>query len=489
MLFALVTTVIIAWMRWLEAPSQPPAKPASRPAQRPVSRPPQGPAAARPEAVAEPEPKTATPETTVTPPDSTLQETPEVPDPSPKGPSIIRGERLGGGGLGDVYRAQFEGTEVALKIMKPADEDDEKQNEKRVRLFKREVELLADLDGKGTLPRLHSKKIYRDGGGRLFFLMELIQGETLKRQVNRGKLLSRPDEILPLVSATASGLAELHERHVIHRDLNPANIMLSPSGPRLIDVGVGRRLNPKRTATYAIYGTTAYLAPEMALGKPATTETDVFGWGLTMANALTGLHIYPDTDDSHILTDAAFARFDPAFFGALNDVAIQGPWHRSLVAIIKGCLSAHPHDRPSDGRDLQVAAGALQRVLPASMRPAQQRSDESLQRALGCNMIRGMSQHVANRLDDDDTLERLVAESVYRLLRLPPASEMLQRGIAAPVFHGLFIESVVPATHVGGDRFRSPVYWEDQLRHEGLNVERTRDGLLVFSKLEIQEAR
>lgn len=492
--------VFIFYARPTTPQKKPPDRSASRPKQQPPARRPESAPAPAPRPPSSSSPAASSPAenkaSPASPPPSTgypfglLDDSPPVVTSSPgNGPSIIRGARLGGGGLGDVYRARIDGAEVALKVMKADEDDDRKQNETRLRLFKREVDLLADLDGRGTLPRLHHRKIYRDRhSGTLSFVMELIEGDTLRKQVNGGKLLSRPEEITLLVSATASAVAELHERHIIHRDLNPANIILSPTGPRLIDLGIGKRLTPKRTATHAIYGTPAYLAPEMALAEPATPETDVFGWGLTIANALTGRQIYNDADDRNIQVDAALAKFDPGFFEALNGVAVQSPWHLCLVSIIKGCLSANPQDRPKDGWDLQVAAKALQKVLPSTTGSSPQSSNKGLDRALALHMMRYMSETIMKR-SNGDNIEGFVAESLHRLLRLPLASMRLQRGIAAAVLYGVFVEALLPAGLQHNGRYRSPVYWEDSLRGQGLDVERTRDGLLVFFKPEMPEAR
>lgn len=484
-------------------PAQRPQKPgvqgAARPAQRPQAQPAQRPStkgtarrAERPQAQSVQKPST---KGTARPPQTDAEAlgdpTPAVPSSTASRPTVRRGGRLGGGGLGDVYRATFEGSEVALKVMK-ADEDSPKHHEKRLRLFTREVELLADLDGRGTLPRLHTKTMFRDAEGNPFFLMELIEGETLKKQVEGGKLLAGSGEISPLLLATSSALAELHERHIVHRDLNPGNVMLSSSGPRLIDVGVGKRLTPTTTSTYAVYGTPAYLSKEAALGQPPTTETDVFGWGLTIAFAVTGMNIYHDSEDRLLLVDAALATFDPVFFQMLDEVGNRSSWHRHMVSIIRSCVAEETHDRPKDGLDLLVAAKALEKVSPATPAHGSRVDHYISERSFARHLMRGMSEAIAARTDRSIPVTEFAAECLTRLLRIPFASAMLQRGIAPTFLNGVFIEPVVPAGPGGvhlQDPVRSPHFWESRLRELGMDVEQDKDGLLVFSKPEMQKAR
>lgn len=118
--------------------------------------------------------------------------------------------------------------------------------------------------------------------------MEFVPGETLARTIAATGPLS-PSEVAGLARGLIAGLAFLHERGVVHRDLKPSNIMLSPSGPRLIDLGIAEVDEATQlTRTGSIMGSTGWLAPEQIRGDGVGPATDVHAWALCVVYAASG---------------------------------------------------------------------------------------------------------------------------------------------------------------------------------------------------------
>ncbi len=123
-------------------------------------------------------------------------------------------------------------------------------------------------------------------GPRPYLVTEFIDGPSLADQMARRGPLP-PAEVERLAIAVATALRAIHAAQLIHRDLKPGNIMLSPSGPLVIDFGIARALDAAAT-TSGWHGTPAYMAPEQANGRPLTTAADVHAWGAVLIAASTG---------------------------------------------------------------------------------------------------------------------------------------------------------------------------------------------------------
>jgi CheY-like chemotaxis protein len=203
------------------------------------------------------------------------------------GPYRIRA-LLGKGGMGVVYRAEREdrpGVEVALKvgIESALGHDTER--------FLRELDLLGTLNHPG-LARLLDVGAAE---GRIYYAMELIPGRTLDEAIGDGPI--PPTRVAAIGRDIAHVLAYVHERHVVHRDMKPANIIASPGQPaRLIDFGLARRPHdPVLTDQSEIVGTAHYLAPELLEDGAFSPASDMFALGVTLYEALLGRH--PITDE------------------------------------------------------------------------------------------------------------------------------------------------------------------------------------------------
>ena len=215
---------------------------------------------------------------------------------------------LGSGGMGEVYRALDTRLqrEVAIKILPEAFADDTQ----RLARFEREARLLAALNH----PSIATVHGLEHDGRRRFIVMELVEGETLAARLNAGPL--PVPEVLRLGRQIAEGLEAAHARGVVHCDLKPANIALTPDGrAKLLDFGLARAFAPERsepdvsrsptiTADIApsgsIFGTVSYMSPEQARGREIDKRTDIWAFGCVLYEMLTSRKAFagatvPDT--------------------------------------------------------------------------------------------------------------------------------------------------------------------------------------------------
>ncbi len=229
-------------------------------------------------------------------------------------------EKLGAGGMGEVYRATDSklNRDVAIKVLPDALATDRE----RMARFQREAQVLAAL----SHPSIASIFGIEESGGRLALVMELVEGEDLSQRLARGAV--PVDEALRFALAIAEGLEAAHERGVIHRDLKPANIKLTPDGRvKILDFGLAKALegSPAAAASDAgqsptlslaatqaglILGTAAYMSPEQASGRVADKRADVWSFGVVLFEMLTGSRLFEGETVSHTLADVLRAEID-----------------------------------------------------------------------------------------------------------------------------------------------------------------------------------
>ena len=209
-------------------------------------------------------------------------------------------QKLGEGGMGEVYRATDTRLkrDVAIKVLpEPLAHDPD-----RVARFQREAELLASLNH----PNIAAIYGLEHADGVVGIVLELVEGDTLADVVARGPLPLI--DALPIAHQIAEALEAAHDKGVVHRDLKPANIKIAPDGRvKVLDFGLAKMLesDPKSSAmsmsptlsvhaTYAgvILGTAAYMSPEQARGKPVDRRTDVWAFGCVLFEMLTGKHAF-----------------------------------------------------------------------------------------------------------------------------------------------------------------------------------------------------
>jgi len=273
-------------------------------------------------------------------------------------------ERIGVGGMGEVYRAHDTklGRDVAIKILPRLFSSDPD----RLTRFEREARVLASLN------HPHIGAIYglEEGEGIRALVLELIEGETLAVRITRGSI--SVNEAMTLARQIADALDAAHERGIVHRDLKPANIKITPDGVvKVIDFGLAKAvsgdaatadLTQSPTATAGgtregvILGTAAYMSPEQARGQAVDKRTDIWAFGCVLYEMLAGRRAF----DGETISDTIAAVLDrePDWSALSADVpeSIRRLVHRCLEKAAKRRL----HDI-ADGRmeiDDAVAAGA-----------------------------------------------------------------------------------------------------------------------------------
>jgi serine/threonine protein kinase/N-acetylneuraminic acid mutarotase len=213
--------------------------------------------------------------------------------------SLFAGYRIDGildrGGMGVVYKATDEELErtVALKIIAP----EHTQNPDAVTRFKSEARLAASLEHPNIVP------IHRGGEyhGVLYLAMRFVPGTNLRQVIDRGELSL--DRVQRVVHSVASALDAAHERGLVHRDVKPANILITGAAPHeqiyLTDFGLTKKLGSPAslTRTGAWVGTADYVAPEQIQGGAVDGRTDVYSLGCVLYEMLTGSVAYPKDND------------------------------------------------------------------------------------------------------------------------------------------------------------------------------------------------
>jgi predicted Ser/Thr protein kinase len=195
----------------------------------------------------------------------------------------------GSGGMSSVFRARDRllDRHVALKILHEHHAGDDEYVER----FRREARAVAQL----SHPHIVTVIDRGADDGRQFIVFEYVDGENLKQLVGRnGRLPLR--RALEVAIAVADGLAFAHATGLVHRDVKPQNVLLDEEGEvKVTDFGIARSLDVEHsvTQTGAVLGTSNYLSPEQASGKPVTAATDVYSLGIVIWELLTGEVPFP----------------------------------------------------------------------------------------------------------------------------------------------------------------------------------------------------
>ncbi|GJM43255.1 MAG: hypothetical protein DHS20C21_00970 [Gemmatimonadota bacterium] len=263
-------------------------------------------------------------------------------------------EKIGSGGMGDVYRARDTklDRDIAIKIL-PATLA---QDPERLSRFEREAKTVAGLNHPHIVT-LHS--VEREGDQH-YITMELVEGRTLSAAIPENGLPL--DRLLDLGTCMADAVASAHRNGVTHRDLKPDNIMINAEGRlKVLDFGLAKLQDEAGTteseATVAgatnvvtgegrILGTPAYMSPEQAEGKPADHRSDVFAMGVILYEMATGIR--PFQGDTPMSTITAILRDTPSPISSLNQ---RLPRH--LGRIVKRCLEKDPGRRYQTALDVK----------------------------------------------------------------------------------------------------------------------------------------
>ncbi len=244
------------------------------------------------------------------------------------------------GGMGWVFEVRAAGEpdrRLALKALKPALASDEE-----LRRFRAEAELMSGLEHPNLVGVLDTG--VDPATGISFYTMPFIDARPLSEHgsVDVG-------EALRIVDGVLTGLAELHRRGIVHRDVKPANILLQPGGsPRLTDLGIAR--NSKQatmTSTGVFLGTALYCSPEQARGARVGPESDVFSVGLLLHRLVTGRSAYAAVDEVDVQNDASIlfhlARLDHSGEELVDDLPASVP--PAVAALVARACRYRPEDR------------------------------------------------------------------------------------------------------------------------------------------------
>ena len=251
-------------------------------------------------------------------------------------------EILGEGGMAFVYKARDKQLQrdVAIKTLKP----NYVNQEKFVDRFRREAQTAANLNHPNIV------QIFDWGiEDEPYFVMEYIEGNTLTSIISGNRTVGLND-ILYIGSQVANGLKEAHKRGLVHRDIKPGNIMITPDGKvKVTDFGIVSLQNEESdiTKTGAVLGTASYISPEQAQGKPVSFESDLYSLGTVLYELIAGKP--PFMGDSPIATATKHLTDKPE---KLSNYRKDIP--RVLENAILKLLEKKPSDRFKSAEDLRA---------------------------------------------------------------------------------------------------------------------------------------
>ena len=251
-------------------------------------------------------------------------------------------EILGEGGMAFVYKARDKQLQrdVAIKTLKP----NYVNQEKFVDRFRREAQTAANLNHPNIV------QIFDWGiEDEPYFVMEYIEGNTLTSIISGNRTVGLND-VLYIGSQVANGLKEAHKRGLVHRDIKPGNIMITPDGKvKVTDFGIVSLQNEESdiTKTGAVLGTASYISPEQAQGKPVSFESDLYSLGTVLYELIAGKP--PFTGDSPIATATKHLTDKPE---KLSNYRKDIP--KALENAILKLLEKRPSDRFKSAEDLRA---------------------------------------------------------------------------------------------------------------------------------------
>jgi Tol biopolymer transport system component len=261
---------------------------------------------------------------------------------------------LGAGGMGEVYRARDTRLEriVAIKIL-PAQLSSDPIRKQR---FEREAKVISSLNH----PHICILHDVGHQDGIDYLVMECVEGETLAKRLEKGPLPL--DQVLKVGAQIADALDKAHRSGVVHRDLKPGNIMLTPAGAKLLDFGLAKPALPPTTGATltaaaapatpvtqegTILGTFQYMSPEQIEGKELDGRSDIFSLGAVLYEMLTGQRAFPGK--SQLGVASAILEKEPAPISTVKPLTPP-----SLDHAMRRCLAKDPEERWQTARDIAI---------------------------------------------------------------------------------------------------------------------------------------
>ena len=314
-------------------------------------------------------------------------------------------QRLGSGGMGDVYRAKDTrlDREVAIKTLSL----DRCSQPDALSRFELEARAASALNHPNIVT------IYELGheNGRHYIAMELVDGETLRSLLSAGPIPFRKS--VAIAAQIADGLAKAHEIGLIHRDLKPENLIISQDGTaKVLDFGLAKLLKPDRgssdssttiTEHGTVVGTVGYMSPEQATGDELDFRSDQFSFGSVLYEMATGTPAFKKK--THAETTAAILRDAPE---CLDAKTLQAP--APFIWIIERCLAKDPKQRYDSTRDLARDLAAMRHRV-ADIPPAR----ESIPSPRNLPVQRTV---FLGREREEDALRQLLSRADVHLLTL-----------------------------------------------------------------------
>ena len=248
--------------------------------------------------------------------------------------------RIAAGGMSTVYRAFDETLErqVAIKLMNREVSADSDQLER----FRREARAVAQLNHPHVVGVIDAG----EDEGRPYIVFEYVEGETLKERIRRHVRLAIAESIAYAVEI-GRALGAAHARHIVHRDVKPQNVLIDEEGTaKVTDFGIARTLEEQGlTADGRVLGTTDYVAPEQALGRQVTGQSDLYSLGVVLYEMLTGE--VPFTGDNQVAVAMKHVR------EALPDVQAKRPEvSAALAAVLDRATAKRIEDRYANDAEL-----------------------------------------------------------------------------------------------------------------------------------------
>ena len=297
--------------------------------------------------------------------------------------------KIGAGGMGVVYKAVDSRLDraVAIKVL-PASALASPDRQKR---FVQEAKTTSSLNHPNivTIYDINTQEV--DGQPVQYIAMEYVAGETLDKLIGRKGLRMR--EALKYAIQIADALAAAHAAGVVHRDLKPGNIMVTPQGlVKILDFGLAKTTGPLSTDAYAetlhaeaspnteegtVLGTVAYMSPEQADGKKIDARSDIFSFGSVLYEMITGRQAFPGSSKLSMLSAVLYRDPQPVS-QTVPDI------HPELERVIGRCLKKDPERRWQTMADVKVALEELRDEVDASgIGPAQPRPARPSPRRVG----------------------------------------------------------------------------------------------------------